>query len=90
VNGEKKFNPKFRFDGGTKYGLPGATHNGIPTTHINGKKIPRGARLPEPAWRAIPPSNETVVQTQVVNFAGKDTNDGDETRKIFFGLTEDE
>lgn len=33
---------------------------------------------------------QTVVQTQVVNFAGKNTNDGDETRKIYFGLTEDE
>ncbi|MFP5116159.1 putative minor capsid protein [Bacillaceae bacterium C204] len=36
------------------------------------------------------PVTDPVVQTQVVTFAGKNTNDGDETRKIYFGLTEDD
>lgn len=36
------------------------------------------------------PIENPVYQTEVVTFAGKNTNDGDETRKIFFGLTEDE
>lgn len=33
---------------------------------------------------------DPVVETQVVNFVGKNTNDGDESRKIYFGLTEDD
>ncbi|MEH7114503.1 hypothetical protein V7124_19380 [Neobacillus niacini] len=36
------------------------------------------------------PIENPVIQTEVVTFAGKDTGDGDETRKIYFGLTEDE
>ncbi|WP_368532990.1 polymorphic toxin type 24 domain-containing protein [Cytobacillus horneckiae] len=48
VNGVKKFNLIKRFDGGKFDGTPGADHRGVPTPHINGKKIKGGVRPPEP------------------------------------------
>ncbi len=47
-------NPVKRFDGGKPDGTPGAPHRNkqtkekVPTPHVQGKKIPGGARSPQP------------------------------------------